>query len=255
MIRQGSDSSGAGGRVVAVIQARMGSSRLPGKVLLDLSGRTMLARVVRRAGRASRIDEVVVATSVAPGDDPIVAECERLGVACFRGSEQDVLRRYYEAAAHHRADAVVRITSDCPLIDPEVTDRVIGAFFEHVPDYASNILRRTYPRGLDTEVMTRATLARAFHEATEPYQRTHVTPYIYQHPESFRLLGVTGSPDESAHRWTVDSPDDLELIRAVYERMGGDDGFSWRDVRRLFEREPWLADLNRHVRHKELVEG
>ncbi len=255
MIRQGSEPSASERRVVAVIQARMGSTRLPGKVLLDLSGRTMLARVARRAGRATLVDGVVIATSVAPGDDPIVDECRRLGVACFRGSEQDVLRRYHDAAAHHRADVVVRITSDCPLIDPEVTDRVIRAFFEHEPDYASNILRRTYPRGLDTEVMTRATLARAFQEATEPYQRTHVTPYIYQHPESFRLLGVTGSRDESAHRWTVDSPDDLELIRAVYERMGDDDAFSWLDVRRLVDREPWLADLNRHVRHKELVEG
>jgi len=255
VIRQGSDPSGAGPRVVAVIQARMGSTRLPGKVLLDLSGRTMLARVVRRAARAARIDAVVVATSTAPGDDPIVDECARLGVACFRGSEQDVLRRYYEAAAHHRADVVVRITSDCPLIDPGVTARVIGAFFEHAPDYVSNILRRTYPRGLDTEVMPRATLARAFHEATEPYQRTHVTPYIYQHPESFRLLGVTGDRDESAHRWTVDSPDDLELVRVVYERLGGDDAFSWLDVRRLVAEEPRLADLNRHVRHKQLVEG
>jgi len=255
VIKQGSDPSASEPRVVAVIQARMGSTRLPGKVLLDLSGRTVLARVVRRASRAALVDEVVVATSVAPGDDPIVEECERLGVACFRGSEQDVLKRYHETAAACRADVVVRITADCPLIDPEVTDRVVGAFFEHEPDYASNILRRTYPRGLDTEVMLRATLARAFQEATEPYQRTHVTPYIYQHPESFRLLAVTGSRDESAHRWTVDSPDDLALIRAVYQRMGGDDAFSWLDVCRLFEQEPWLADLNRHVRHKELVEG
>jgi spore coat polysaccharide biosynthesis protein SpsF len=255
MIKQEGDPSALRPKVVAIVQARMGSTRLPGKVLLDLAGRTMLARVVRRAKRASLIDEVLVATTLSPADDPVARECDRLAVPCFRGSERDVLDRYHRAAAHHGADVVVRITADCPLIDPGVTDHVIRAFFEHKPDYASNILRRTYPRGLDTEVMTAPALARAYREASEPYQRTHVTPYIYQHPESFRLLPVTGPRDESAHRWTVDSPDDLELARAVYQRMGGDDAFSWQQVRRLLEEEPWLADLNRHVRHKELVEG
>jgi spore coat polysaccharide biosynthesis protein SpsF len=242
-------------RVVGIVQARMGSTRLPGKVLLDLAGRTMLARVVRRVGRAAGIDELVVATTVASADDPIVEECRQLGVACFRGSEPDVLDRYYRAAGAHQADVAVRITADCPLIDPGETGRVIRAFFERKPDYASNVLRRTYPRGLDTEVMTAATLARAWREADEPYQRTHVTPYIYQHPESFRLLAVTGEQDRSVHRWTVDSRDDLEFVRAVYLRMDGDDAFSWQGVLRLLCEEPWLAELNRHVRHKQLVEG
>jgi len=151
--------------VVAIIQARMGSTRLPGKVLLDLAGRTMLARVVRRVGRAALIDEVMVATADAPDDDAIVEECRRLRVPCFRGSEHDVLDRFHRAAIAHRADVVVRITADCPLIDPEVTDRVIRAFFDERPDYASNTLRRTYPRGLDTEVMTAAALVRASREA------------------------------------------------------------------------------------------
>ncbi len=242
-------------KVVAILQARTGSTRLPGKVLLDLAGRTMLARVVRRVRRAESIDEVVVATTAAPGDDPIVEECRRLGAACFRGSEADVLDRYYRAAVAHQADVAVRITADCPLIDPGETDRVIRAFFDRKPDYASNILRRTYPRGLDTEVMTSATLARAWREADEPYQRTHVTPYIYQHPGFFRLLAVTGEEDLSDHRWTVDSPEDLEFVRAVYRRMDGDDAFAWHDVLRLLAEEPWLAELNRHVRHKQLVEG
>ncbi len=254
MIKHAEHRSPRRARVVAIVQARMGSTRLPGKVLADLGGRTMLARVVRRAGRAARIDEVVVATSVASGDDPIVGECERLGVACVRGSEQDVLARYHQAAETCRADVLVRITADCPLIDPGVSDRVIAAFLEERPDYASNILRRTYPRGLDTEVMPRVTLTRAFGEASELYQRTHVTPYIYQHPERFRLLAVTGSTDRSGHRWTVDSPEDLELIRAIYQRMGGDD-FGWEDVLHLLADAPRLSDLNRHVRHKALVEG
>ena len=242
-------------KVVAILQARMGSTRLPGKVLLDLAGRTMLARVVRRVRRAPGIDEVVVATSVASGDDPIVEECRRLDAACFRGSEPDVLDRYYRAAAALQADVAVRITADCPLIDPGESGRVVRAFLERKPDYASNILCRTYPRGLDTEVMTAATLARAWREATEPYQRTHVTPYVYQHPERFRLLAVTGEEDLSVHRWTVDAPDDLELVRAVYLRMDGEDAFSWHDVLRLVREEPWLGELNRHVRHKQLVEG
>jgi len=242
-------------RVVAIIQARMGSTRLYGKVLLDLEGRTVLARAVRRVRRAALVDEVVVATTVAPADDPIVEECARLGVACFRGSEQDVLDRYHRAAAAHKADVVVRVTADCPLIDPEVSDAVIYAFLHRRPDYASNVLRRTYPRGLDTEVMTAAALARAARHASESYQRTHVTPYIYQHPESFRLLSVTGIEDLSRHRWTVDSREDLEFVRAVYRRMGDDDAFSWHDVCRLLAEEPTLADLNRHVCQKQLVEG
>jgi spore coat polysaccharide biosynthesis protein SpsF len=242
-------------KVVAIVQARMASTRLPGKVLLDLAGRTMLARVVRRVRRAAGIDEVVVATTGALGDEGIVEECRRLKVACFRGSEPDVLDRYYGAAAAHQAGVVVRITADCPLIDPGETGRVIRAFVGGQPDYASNILHRTYPRGLDTEVISAATLARAWREAGEPYQRTHVTPYIYQHPQRFRLLSVTGEEDLSVHRWTVDSPDDLELVRAIYLRMSGEDTFSWRDLLRLLEDQPWLGELNRHVRQKQLVEG
>ena len=242
-------------KVLAIIQARMGSTRLPGKVLLDLAGRTMLARVACRAGRAQLIDEVLVATTVAPGDDPIVDECNRLSVACFRGDEHDVLDRYHRAAATCGADVVVRITSDCPLIDPGVTDHVVRAFLDHEPDYASNTLERTYPRGLDTEVVTAAGLARAAREANEPYQRTHVMPYFYQHPERFRLLAVTGPQDFSGYRWTVDSPEDLQFVRAVYRRMGGDDAWCWHDVCQLLASEPGLAGLNRHVRQKELVEG
>ena len=241
--------------VVAIIQARMGSTRLPGKVLREIEGRTMLARVVRRTVRARLVDEVVVATSTADADDPIVAECRELRVACFRGSEEDVLDRYYHAAVAHRADVVVRITSDCPLIDPEVTDQVIRAFLEMQPDYASNTLHRTYPRGLDTEVTTRAALEQAWREATEPHQRIHVTPYLYQHAEHFILLPVIGSEDLSAGRWCVDTPEDLEFLRAIYARLGPDDAFSWRDVCRLLGTEPHLAEINRQVQQKHLVEG
>ncbi len=242
-------------KIVAVIQARMGSTRLPGKVLLDIAGCSMLARVVRRASRAELLSEVVVATGESPEDDPIVEECHRLAVPCFRGSDEDVLQRYHGAALAHGADAVVRITSDCPLIDPGVIDRVVHEFLEREPDYAANILDRTWPRGLDTEIMTAATLDRTFHEADLPYERIHVTPYIYRHPGLFDLLSVTQPEDLSNGRWTVDSPDDMEFIRAVYERFDGDDRIGWRDVHRLLASDPTLARMNRHVRQKHLVEG
>ena len=241
--------------IVAVIQARMGSTRLPGKVLLDIVGRSMLARVVRRARRAELLSEVVVATGESPEDDPIVHECRRLDVPCFRGSDEDVLKRYHGAALARRADAVVRITSDCPLIDPGVIDRVVHEFLEREPDYAANILDRTWPRGLDTEIMTAPALDRTFHEAHLPYERIHVTPYIYGHPELFDLLSVTQPEDLSEGRWTVDSPDDMEFVRAVYGRFGGDDRNGWRDIHHLTVSDPRLARMNRHVRQKHLVEG
>jgi len=241
--------------VVAIIQARMGSSRLPGKVLAEVGGWTMLARAVGRVRQATLVDKVVVATTTAADDDRIVEECNRLAVACFRGQQEDVLDRFHRAAGACGAEAVVRITADCPLIDPELIDQVVRAFVDRQPDFAANTLRRTYPRGLDTEVMTAAALARAWREAQKPYQRTHVTPFIYEHPEHFRLLAVTGREDLSGGRWTVDSPEDLDFVRAVYRRLGDEGAFSWRDVCRLLADEPSLAELNRAVRQKSLVEG
>ena len=242
-------------KTIAIIQARMGSTRLPGKVLEDIAGRSMLARVCRRVGRATTVDELLVATTVAPADRAVADECERLGVACFRGSEDDVLDRYRQAAQHHGAGVIVRVTADCPLIDPGVIDTVVHSFRATRPDYASNTLRRTWPRGLDCEVMSVEALDRADHEATEPYQRAHVTPYIHQHPERFRLHAVTCDEDLGALRWTVDTPEDLEFIRAVYDRLAGDERLCWRDVSRVLGAEPRVAELNRHVHQKQLVEG
>lgn len=241
--------------VVAIIQARMQSTRLPGKVLADIGGRSMLARVCDRVRRAATLDRLVVATSTWPNDQVIADECEHLAVACFRGSEADVLDRYHQAACAYRADAVVRITADCPLIDPGVIDRVVEGFLEYRPDYAANILQRTWPRGLDTEVMTADALARAWREATATHERTHVTPYIYGHPEWFRLHSVTGPGDYGDDRWTVDTPADLEFARAVHRQLGDDETFCWQDVRQLVIRQPALAEMNRRVRQKELAEG
>ena len=242
-------------RVVAIIQARMESTRLPGKVLMDIGGETMLSRVVHRSRRAALVDEIVVATTVKPNDDAIVAECKRIDAPIFRGEEENVLDRYFKAAEAYRAEAVVRITSDCPLIDPEIVDEIVHVFLKEKPDYASNALERTFPRGLETEVMTLDSIGRVWREAREAYQRVHVTPYIYQNPALFRLLSVTAEADYSDHRWTVDTPADLDFVQAVYARLGNDDSFSWRHVLKILDREPDLMDLNRHIRQKALEEG
>jgi spore coat polysaccharide biosynthesis protein SpsF len=240
--------------IVAVIQARMGSSRLPGKALKDINGRTMLARVVRRISRSAQVNRVIVATTTASRDKAIIDECESLGIQSFRGSEQDVLDRYYRAAKLFDAEAVVRITSDCPLIDPEIIDQVIQAFRKDGADYASNTIVGTYPRGLDVEVFTFSALEKAWREAHEPYQRVHVTPYFYQNPELFRLVSVTGADDNSHYRWTVDTKEDLDLVRTIYARLDRDDSFSWRDVLNLVKIEPELMDINRHIQQKSLEE-
>jgi spore coat polysaccharide biosynthesis protein SpsF len=241
-------------RIVVVIQARMGSTRLPGKVLKDLGGDTVLGRVVSRVRRCRLVNDLVVATSTAPADDVILNECSRLKIRSFRGSEQDVLDRYYLAAREAQAEAVVRITSDCPLIDPGVSDKTIQAFLDVGPDYASNVLERTYPRGLDTEIVTIAALECAWRDAREAYQREHVTPFVYEHPERFRLLSVKGDHDYSQYRWTLDTPEDLEFIRAVYARDADGQDLGWEDVLNMVESEPDLAELNRHIIQKALHE-
>jgi spore coat polysaccharide biosynthesis protein SpsF len=242
-------------RVVAIIQARMSSTRLPGKVLKDLGGETVLSRVVHRTRRARLLDEVVVATSILPADDDIVQECERLKAACFRGDEADVLDRYYRAAQQYAADAVVRITADCPLIDPELIDDAIRALFDENADYATNSLVLTYPRGLDVEVFTVRSLEHAWREAKESYERVHVTPYFYEVGGRFRIASLTAEADYSQHRWTLDTAEDFELIQTIYARFDNRDDMNWREVLALMDRQPELAKLNSQVRQKTLQEG
>ena len=239
-------------RVVAVIQARVGSTRLPGKVLLDLAGDAILARCVNRTRRAQTLDEVVIATTAKPADDAIVDLCAERGWPCFRGSEEDLLDRYYQAAVAYQADVVVRITSDCPLIEPEIVDRVVREFLERQPDvdYACNVLpQRTFPRGLDTEVMRFDVLERAWREDLNPAWREHVTPYIQRHPDLFRIHGVTNEVDYSHMRWTVDTPEDLAFVRRIYDHFGHD-RFSWRDVLAVLEGHSEWLEINRHVQQK-----
>jgi len=237
---------------IAIIQARMGSTRLPGKIQADLLGEPMLYRVVTRVQRARSLDDVVVATTVEPGDDGVVAMAERYGWQVFRGSQDDVLDRYYGAAGRFDADVVVRITSDCPLIDPGHVDEVVGTFLERQDelDYLCNFYeRRTYPRGLDTEVFHAAALERTWREARTTACREHVTLYMREPASGFRCAGVFHAEDLSALRWTVDTAEDLALVRWVYESFGCDD-FTWRDVLDLVERHPDEAAVNAHVQQK-----
>ena len=255
-------------RIIAIVQARMASSRLPGKVLLDLAGEPMLARVVERARRAKTVDEVVVATTADPEDDAVAQFCERRGYPCYRGSQFDVLDRYYQAAKQAGADVVVRITADCLLMDPSLIDKTVLALFRLQPgntlaagaqpafDFAANRLPppwgRTYPIGLDVEVCTFAALERAWKEAEQPYQREHVMPYLYEEEGRFRVALVNHEKDYGSLRWTVDTPEDLHLLHEIYSRLPDSESFTWLDVLEVWQQEPELAEINASVQHKKM---
>ncbi|HEY3902195.1 MAG TPA: glycosyltransferase family protein [Chthoniobacter sp.] len=239
-------------RVVAIIQARLGSTRLPGKVLLPLAGEPMLARVMERVRRAKKIHEVAVATTTAASDDDLAAICAERQWPIYRGSEMDVLDRYVQAAHAFSADAIMRITSDCPVIDPDVLDEVVTEFLAQQPktDYLANILpQRTFPRGLDAELIRRDVLERCHAEAADSWSREHVTAFIYQHPDRFHLAGLTAPEDYSQHRWTVDTPEDLALIEKIYDHFGHSD-FSWRETLALVDAHPEWMEINHHVQQK-----
>jgi spore coat polysaccharide biosynthesis protein SpsF len=216
--------------IVAIIQARCGSSRLPGKVLMDIAGHPMVSRVVQRTRQARMLTEVVLATSTEHRDEPLATLAARLGVPCFRGNEGDVLDRFVGAAQAFKADVVVRLCADCPLLDGAVIDRVLQTFQQSQGiDYVSNNLKRTYPLGLDAEVFSREALVRAHLEASLPFEREHVTPYIYQHPELFSLRNVMHTSDLSNYRLTVDEAADLKRVRQIYCHFQ-DRNFSFMDV-------------------------
>jgi spore coat polysaccharide biosynthesis protein SpsF len=234
---------------VAVIQARMGSTRLPGKVLREIAGRPMIDWVVGWARQISTVDKVVVATSVLEREAPLVEHLNEEGIPVLRGPEDDVLARYVKAMETNEADAVVRLTGDCPLLMPEVSERVIQAFLEEDCDYASNTIERTYPRGLDTEVLSPEALRRSDNEATEAADREHVTRYIRRRPDRFSLCSVTAEKDRSDLRWTVDEEADLTLVRKIYSEMDGM-VFGYHDVLQLLEAHPEWTDINRDVEQK-----
>ncbi len=257
----------------------MSSSRLPDKVLLDIAGEPMLRRVWSRTSRASRVDDVLIATTEDPSDDRVQAYCSGHGMALVRGSQFDVLDRFHKAASLSTADIVVRITADCPMIDPALIDDAVETLLGKAPqdatafDFVANRLpppfRRTFPIGLDVEVCASAALEQAWQHGHEPQHREHVMPYLYEgvqlstvspelstgrSPRGFRIAQRNHVPDLGSARWTVDTPEDLEFVRQVYDRMGGRDEFSWKEVLALVEREPQLAQINAGVRHKTLNE-
>lgn len=235
----------------------MGSSRLPGKVAMPLSSVSSLERVVRRLRRATLLDDVVVATSDHRRDDAVVRIASAAGATVFRGSELDVLRRYADAAQAHRADVVVRITADCPLIDPQIVDAVVGAMRTAGADYASNVMRRHLPRGLDVEAVTSRALYFADALANEPADREHVTRYIISRPRAFLLRSIVidtprgGLQDE---RWTLDTSADYEFLSRVFVKLGerGDreDRAGFREVLALVDGNPELRQLNAHIQQK-----
>jgi spore coat polysaccharide biosynthesis protein SpsF len=240
-------------KVVAIIQARMNSSRLPGKILYKVLDKALLSLQIERVKKVSLIDEIVIATTINSCDEPIVELCQKLDVACYRGSELDVLKRYYEAASAFKANAIVRLTSDCPVIDPFTVDRVIAHYLFHSAhvDYVSNILNRSYPRGMDTEIFSMEALRIANYETTLMHDREHVTPYIYTHPERFRLESVEYLSNESHHRWTVDTMEDFQLIAKIIESLyPSNPSFTLEDMLTLLQKHPEWSEINAFVQQK-----
>jgi spore coat polysaccharide biosynthesis protein SpsF (cytidylyltransferase family) len=240
--------------IAAIVQARMASTRLPGKTLADVGDQPMLGRLVDRARRIPGVEQVIVATTEKAADEEILRFAAKRGLPAYAGSEDDVLDRFYQAARRHGISVVVRVTPDCPLLDPAVSGAVLARFLAErgAVDYVSNTQPPTFPDGLDTEVFSFDALARAWHEATQPSEREHVTPYVWQHRNKFQLANVTHDPDLSTLRWTVDTAADLEFVRAVYRHLGGRAETAGMDeVLGLLRRHPELEAINRGITRNE----
>ncbi len=248
-------------KIAAIIQARMGSTRLPGKVMKKLAGKPVLHHVIERVKASQLLDIVVVATTTSRQDDIIVKEAETCEVKVFRGSEQDVLSRYYYAAAAFQADIVVRVTSDCPLFDPTVLNAMLRVFLTEnktaAPlDYMSNSLQPSFPRGLDAEIFTFKALETAFNEADKDYEREHVTPFIYINRDRFNIKNFSGQEDYSYHRWTLDTKEDFSLLKEIYEHTPHEGKYflTTKSILETFNQHPELLQINAHVRQKQLGE-
>ncbi|MGD6894407.1 cytidylyltransferase domain-containing protein [Bacillus infantis] len=242
-------------RVAAIIQARMGSTRLPGKILKTVNGKSLLEYQLERVRLSNTIDKIIVATTVKENEQPIIELCKNLTIDYFRGSEHDVLSRYYEAAMNHNIDVIVRLTSDCPLIDPAVIDKVVNHYMNNKDniDYVSNTLERTFPRGLDTEVFSFKSLERAYHEANLSRDREHVTAYFYSNPKVFKLDNVTNNRNYGSFRWTVDTKEDFELIKLIISELyDSNNKFTLEDVIELLKLNPSWKELNAHIDQKKI---
>ncbi|WP_064662624.1 glycosyltransferase family protein [Pseudoalteromonas sp. MQS005] len=236
----------------AFMQARTGSTRLPNKVLKNLQGLPMFIQQAKRVQRAKLVDNLVIVTSTDESDDIIEQLCNENNLLCFRGSLSNVLSRYFHAELNYPCDAIVRITADCPVIDPELMDYVINSHLKNNNDYTSNCLVATYPDGLDIEVISKKALHNAYKYAEKPSELEHVTPYITSHPDKYKLQNIQSEQDLSAYRWTVDEPKDFELISSIYENLYvKKPNFNYQDILELLSHKPELNLLNSQIARNE----
>ena len=235
--------------ITTIIQARLSSSRLPGKTLMTIEGESLLGHLVNRMKVSQFVDDIIIATTTKDNDDEIVEFAKANNLKFYRGSEEDVLDRFYRAAIEHNVKTIVRGTPDCPMIDPEVMDSVISHYLKGGYDYVSNTLIRTYPDGLDIEVFSFQTLERAWKEAKLPSEREHVTPYIYKHPGLFRLCNVKkDGEDLSWMRWTVDTAEDFKFVSKIFSKLySSKETFSMEDVVGLLRKNPELLEINKGI--------
>lgn len=240
-------------RTIIIVQARMMSTRLPGKALKIVLDKTLLGYELESLQKVKRASGLVVATSLNPADQQIIDFCKTLHISTFRGSEENVLERYYLAAKFFHADIVVRVSGDCPLIDSSIVDQAIEFFSKEPSDYVSNTLKRTFPRGMDVEVFSFASLEKAYQEASLEPEKEHVTPYIYHHPKIFRLRQFFADSDESNYRLTVDTQEDFVLVKRIIEHLYPQkQSFNLKDIVNLLKAHPDWALINAHVKQKPL---
>ena len=242
-------------KIAAIIQARMGSTRLSGKIMKDIKGRTVLSHVIERVNQSNIIDEIIIATTVEERDKVIENEAIKCGAKVYRGSEEDVLSRYYEAAKENSIDIIVRITSDCPVIDANIIDDIVNFYldgkYDVVTNAGSDLSQRTFPRGLDTEVFSFEVLEDAFNNGREKYHREHVTPFIYEN--SNKIYYFKNDVNYSMYRWTLDTKEDFELIIEIYNRLyKGRHDFYLQDIINIFKQEPKLFTINAHIEQKKV---
>jgi len=245
-------------KIGLIAQARMGSSRLPGKMLFPLAGKPVVVHILERLSRCQNVDQVILATSTASADAPLVAWTEWLGMACFRGSEEDVLDRFYQAALQYELDVVGRVCADCPFIDPALIDAVVQHYLTlntggNKCDYLATFLDRTFPYGVDVEIFSFETLEKCHKDDIDLQSREGVTAHILTHQDQFQMANFSGDHDYGHHRWTLDTPDDFRLISKIYDTLYSiHPEFSWMDVIHLLEQHPEWSLLNAHVKQREI---
>lgn len=238
--------------ITAIIQARLGSTRLPGKTLMTIEGDSILGHLVKRVKVSKYVNNIIIATTTKEKDSAIVNFAKNNDLKFYRGSEEDVLDRVYKTAIEYDVDTIVRVTPDCPLLDPRVVDLVISKYIEGNYDYVSNVITPTFPDGLDTEVFSFRTLEKTWHEARLPSEREHVTAYIVKHPDKFRQFNVKREGEDlSGMRWTVDTQRDLEFVKEIFRRVNGRSIFRMEDVIDVLNKKPDLLKINANITRNE----